>query len=195
MSIKGQKEFTIRDNSEIETQIESYYPQIGYSLVEKQANKWVYKRGKKSSTLLRFDIRAYPTILTIQTIRHPPDDLTILSNWDVSTLLGIPTKGDYERLEEEAQNFENLLTGKPLIVKQPEKSYLWEAIGVSALGGALAGVVAHDLAGGKLTLLIFLVSYIMILGGLKGWGKLVGLIVYTIVAAFMVSFLGFLSTH
>jgi hypothetical protein len=59
-------------------------------------------------------------------------------------------------------------------------------VGAGAFGGAIAGLAAHYLAGGKMTFPIFIVAYILILSGLKGWGKLVGLIVFTAVAALIV---------
>jgi hypothetical protein len=59
-------------------------------------------------------------------------------------------------------------------------------VGAGAFGGAIAGLAAHYLAGGKMTFSIFIVAYILILSGLKGWGKLVGLIVFTAVAALIV---------
>ena len=65
-------------------------------------------------------------------------------------------------------------------------SPLGEAAGAGAFGGALAGLASHYLAGGKMTFPIFIVAYILILSGLKGWGKLVGLIVFTAVAALVV---------
>lgn len=37
-----------------------------------------------------------------------------------------------------------------------------------------------------MTFPIFIIAYILILSGLKGWGKLVGLIVFTAVAALVV---------
>ena len=55
-----------------------------------------------------------------------------------------------------------------------------------AFGGAVVGLASHYLAGGKMTLPIFLIAYILILSGLKGWGKLVGLIVFTAVASLVV---------
>jgi len=68
-----------------------------------------------------------------------------------------------------------------------ENTSLGESISLSAFGGALAGLAAHYLAGGKLTLPIFLVAYIMILSGLKGAGRIIGLIVFTVVASFVVA--------
>ncbi|MCJ7448724.1 MAG: hypothetical protein MUO72_13640 [Bacteroidales bacterium] len=65
-------------------------------------------------------------------------------------------------------------------------SSLVEAAGAGAFGGAAAGLAAHYLAGGKMIFPIFIVAYILILSGLKGWGKLVGLIVFTAVAALVV---------
>jgi len=73
--------------------------------------------------------------------------------------------------------------------KKPQRSRtpLGEAVGAGAFGGAIAGLVAHYLAGGKMTFPIFIIASILILSGLKGWGKLVGLIVFTAVAALVVA--------
>jgi uncharacterized membrane protein len=71
--------------------------------------------------------------------------------------------------------------------QQPGKpTPIGEAVGAGAFGGAVAGFAAHYLAGGKMTFPIFIVAYILILSGLKGWGKLVGLIVFTAVASLVV---------
>jgi len=48
------------------------------------------------------------------------------------------------------------------------------------------GMASHYLAGGKMTFPIFMVAYMLILSGLKGRGKLIGLIVFTITAALVV---------
>lgn len=79
-------------------------------------------------------------------------------------------------------------TGKhdagPSTRRQPSVSAgIGEAVGAGAFGGALAGFAAHHLAGGKMTFPIFIVAYILILSGLKGWGRLVGLIAFTAVAS------------
>ena len=67
-----------------------------------------------------------------------------------------------------------------------KSSTLGEAAGAGAVGGAAAGLAAHYLAGGRLTFPIFIIAYILILSGLKGWGKLVGIIVFTAIAALVV---------
>jgi hypothetical protein len=63
---------------------------------------------------------------------------------------------------------------------------LGEAVGAGAFGGAFAGLASHFMAGGKMTLPIFIVAYILILSGLKGWGKFVGLIAFTAAASLVV---------
>lgn len=71
--------------------------------------------------------------------------------------------------------------------QQPGKpTPIGETVGAGAFGGVVAGLAAHYLAGGKMTFPIFIVAYILILSGLKGWGKLVGLIVFTAVASLVV---------
>ncbi len=65
-------------------------------------------------------------------------------------------------------------------------SPIGEAVSAGAFGGAVAGLAAHYLAGGTMTFPIFIVAYILILGGLKGWGRGVGLIVFTAVASLVV---------
>lgn len=70
---------------------------------------------------------------------------------------------------------------------EQKPSSLGEATGAGAFGGAVAGLVAHYIAGGKMTFPIFIVAYILILSGLKGWGKLVGLVVFTAVAALVIA--------
>jgi hypothetical protein len=66
---------------------------------------------------------------------------------------------------------------------------LQEALGTGAFAGVAAGFAAHYLAGGKLTFPIFIVAYLFILGGLKGWGKFVGLVAFTAIAALVASIL------
>lgn len=63
---------------------------------------------------------------------------------------------------------------------------LGEAAGAGAFGGAVAGLASHYFAGGKMTFPIFIIAYILILSGLKSWGKLVGVIVFTAVVALVV---------
>ena len=65
-------------------------------------------------------------------------------------------------------------------------SSLGESAGTGAIGGAVAGLASHYFAGGKMTFPIFIIAYILVLIGLKGWGKLVGLIIFTAVAALVV---------
>ena len=83
-------------------------------------------------------------------------------------------------------------TGEPVpaqtTTQQPGKANpIQEAIGTGAFGGAAAGLAAHYLAGGRMTFPIFIVAYILILSGLKGWGKFVGLVVFTAVASLVVA--------
>jgi uncharacterized membrane protein len=61
-----------------------------------------------------------------------------------------------------------------------------EAAGTGAFAGGLAGLASHYLAGGKMTFPIFIVAYVLVLANLKGWGRLVGLVVFTAVAALAV---------
>ena len=72
----------------------------------------------------------------------------------------------------------------PLTPKHPQS--IGDAVGIGAFGGAVAGLAAHYFAAGKMTFLIFIVAYILILSQLKGKGKLIGLIVFTIIAAIVV---------
>ncbi len=67
-----------------------------------------------------------------------------------------------------------------------------EAAAAGAFGGLAAGLASYYLAGGQMTFPIFMIAYILILAGLKGWGKLIGLIVFTAVAALVVVVLQFL---
>lgn len=87
---------------------------------------------------------------------------------------------------------ENSNESKPQAQEVPTTTPLAEAAGTGAFGGAAAGAAAHFLAGGKLTLPIFLVAYILLLANLRGWGKLVGLVVFTAVAALVVAVLSHL---
>jgi len=73
---------------------------------------------------------------------------------------------------------------------QEKRGSLSEAAGAGLFGGAAAGLAAHHLAGGKMTFPIFIVAYVLILSGLQGWGKLVGIVVFTVVAALVVVLLG-----
>jgi hypothetical protein len=68
----------------------------------------------------------------------------------------------------------------------PKASPLGEAVGTGAFAGAVAGLATHYLAGGKMIFPIFIVVYVLLLAHLKGWGKLVGLIVFTAVASLVV---------
>lgn len=77
-------------------------------------------------------------------------------------------------------------TGEGLPKAEQKPTSLGEAVGTGAFGGAVAGLASHHFAGGKMTFPIFIVAYILILSGLEGWGKLVGLIVFTAVAALVV---------
>ncbi len=69
-----------------------------------------------------------------------------------------------------------------------------ESAATGAFGGLAAGLASYYLAGGQMIFPIFMIAYILILAGLKGWGKLVGLIVFTAVAALVVVVLQFLQT-
>jgi len=90
-------------------------------------------------------------------------------------------------MSEETKQSENTKeSGATEETPEQKPSSLGEAAGAGAFGGAVAGLAAHYLAGGKLTFPIFIIAYILILSGLKGWGKLVGLIVFTAVAALVV---------
>jgi hypothetical protein len=71
-------------------------------------------------------------------------------------------------------------------LKQPGRSTrIGEAVGAGAFGGAVVGFAAHYLSGGKMTFPIFIIAYILILSGLKGWGKLIGLVVFSAVASLL----------
>jgi uncharacterized membrane protein len=70
--------------------------------------------------------------------------------------------------------------------KQSSGGRLGEAVVAGGGGGAIAGLAAHFLGGGQMTFPIFIIAYIFLLSGLKGWGKLVGLVVFTAVASLVV---------
>lgn len=119
----------------------------------------------------------------------PGDDIPVIVG---SALKAVESKG----LDDEAcKSIDDLMaavgvykeTLETITPKRPEP--IGEAVGVGAFGGAAAGFAAHHLAGGTMTFPIFIVAYILILSGLKGWGKLVGLIVFTAVASFVAALL------
>ena len=74
----------------------------------------------------------------------------------------------------------------PQAAQAAKPAGIGEAVGAGAFAGAVGGLAAHYFGGGKLTLPIFLVISIFLLGGLKGFGKFVGLVVFVIVAALVV---------
>lgn len=90
------------------------------------------------------------------------------------------------RKEVKAMSEETKQNDVPEETPKQKPTSLGEAAGVGAFGGAVAGLAVHCLAGGKMTFPIFIIAYILILSGLKGWGKVVGLIVFTAVAALVV---------
>ena len=62
-----------------------------------------------------------------------------------------------------------------------------QGIAPGAIGGAIAGVIAYHFADGKMTFGIFIVAYMLLLGGLKGWSRFVGLVAFTVVASFIIA--------
>ena len=87
-----------------------------------------------------------------------------------------------QRAEQRAQ----CLQEAEKIRQQPPGNAVAEGASAGAFVGVVAGLAAHYLAGGKMTFPIFIVAYILILSGLKGRGKLVGLVVFSAVAALVV---------
>jgi hypothetical protein len=73
---------------------------------------------------------------------------------------------------------------------QVKESSWSEAIGAGAFAGAVGGLAAHYLANGQMTLPIFLVVSIFLLAGLKGWKKFIALVVFVIVAPFVMFIFG-----
>jgi len=115
-----------------------------------------------------------------------PKDYVEKINGKISDVVITSSTKKPEGEQSEAINEEIKQNGTQEGTPKQKPMSLGEAAGVSAIGGAAAGLAAHYLAGGKMTFPIFIVAYILILSGLKGLGKLVGIIVFTAVAALVV---------
>lgn len=101
------------------------------------------------------------------------------------------------KLNEEAERIREQQRGTPASdqtanLGKTVRKTLAEGISAGVFGGGFGGMAAHYLAGGKMTLPIFLVISILIFSRLKGWGKLIGLVVFAVVAALTVILLQYL---
>ena len=63
------------------------------------------------------------------------------------------------------------------------KEEIREGLGAGFSAGLGGGVLAHFWGGGKMTFPIFLFVSIFILGKLKGWGKIIGLVIFIAIAS------------
>jgi len=68
---------------------------------------------------------------------------------------------------------------------------LTKAVGGGLLGGVIAGLVAHQWYAGKLPIAAYVVIITLTLAPMKGWGRIVALLVFVFVVTMTESILDF----
>ncbi len=70
-----------------------------------------------------------------------------------------------------------------------------EGLGAGFFAGIVGGLAMHYIGNGKMNFPIFLIIFLFILGGLKGANKVIGLIIFVVVATLINIFLGWPGSH
>jgi len=113
MALKAHVGFSVPEIPDANVKIISHFSALGYHLTEQTPGKWVFRRGRKSAVLIRFDIRAYATTLTVCANPTQDSQVSVSCDWQVWTFIARPNAGDVAALKAEGHQLESSLHGKP----------------------------------------------------------------------------------
>jgi len=109
MGLKAHIGFSLPETADAGIRIISHFSGLGYRLAEHHDTKWTFHRGSKISSLFRFDIRAYSTVLTVCASPSKLNQTWVSCDWDVWSCMAILTGADVATLEAEGRELESVL--------------------------------------------------------------------------------------
>jgi hypothetical protein len=109
VSFKHHVAFRVQLRESPEDVIVEHFRDLGYRLVESDADRWVFHRGSKLAALWRMNIRAYSTELKVRLKPLGADEMRVSCDFEIWTFMTVILSGDIATLEAEARGLESAL--------------------------------------------------------------------------------------